>query len=165
MSPAAEPLKFARAATLALAWCFAVISSGVGLNALIKSNQQKSRLRKLAPAPAVVYIDTSAWVPYMVYFTSRQAKVTAFIGTTQLPDSLVKSAEAAAGSTGVYKKISYLRLFAIFPWFTLFFSLSAAAVLFRAGGVPIKGEEVGPQNPSTTEKEVSKYIEKTSSEV
>jgi hypothetical protein len=58
-----------------------------------------------------------------------------------------------------------VRLFAIFPWFTLFFSLSAAAVLFRAGGVLIKGEEVSPQNPSTTEKEVSKYIEKTSSEV
>ncbi|KJA18283.1 hypothetical protein HYPSUDRAFT_45461 [Hypholoma sublateritium FD-334 SS-4] len=59
MSHAAEPLKVARATALTLAWCFSVIASSVGLNGLIKSNQQKSKIRKLAPSPTVVYIDTA----------------------------------------------------------------------------------------------------------
>jgi len=59
MSSSAGPLKSARLITLALAWCFACISGAVGLNALIRSNQDKSRLSKLAPPPSVVQINTS----------------------------------------------------------------------------------------------------------
>ncbi|KAF9481749.1 hypothetical protein BDN70DRAFT_875880 [Pholiota conissans] len=227
MSPAArEPLKVARVVTLTLAWIFAVIASCVGLNALIKSNQQKSKLKKLAPSPTVVFIDTSdifnvgvlattvnlilaiivsksligmflpiskafvrrtlriqsyiillfcallfgTMIPYMIYFTSHHAKVTAFIGTTQLPDSVIKSVEASSGSTSVYKKIDYLKLVAIFPWISLFFNLIAATVLYKAGGVtvaPTEVKEVQPSSPSMTEKEDSpKYIEdKESAEV
>ncbi|KAF8900707.1 hypothetical protein CPB84DRAFT_1918492, partial [Gymnopilus junonius] len=168
------PLRTARLLTLGLAWCFAVISGSIGLNALIKSNQQKSHLRKLG-APATVDIDThdifdsgvvatvasaliavlisifvlgayiprtkslssqprtlrwqaltlslvwlmlfGSMIPYMVFFVNRQASVKAFIGTTQLPDSLVQGVEKASGQTGVYKDIHYLKLSAILPWF------------------------------------------------
>lgn len=77
MTSSAGPLKLVRLVTLGLAWCFAVISGSLGkrersctiafwnipieplsgLNALIKSNQQKSHLKKLG-APATVDIDT-----------------------------------------------------------------------------------------------------------
>ncbi|KDR79390.1 hypothetical protein GALMADRAFT_243430 [Galerina marginata CBS 339.88] len=59
MSSSAGPLRTARIVTLGLSWCIAVVAASVGLNALIKSNQDKTRLKKLAPPPAVVDIDTS----------------------------------------------------------------------------------------------------------
>ncbi len=85
MSYAAEPLKVARAGALTLSWCFSVIAASVGewsscarskieetltitllgLNALIKSNQQKSKIRKLAASPTVVYIDTTGEYLYL----------------------------------------------------------------------------------------------------
>lgn len=46
-------------------------------------------------------------IPYMIFYLHRQAKVTAFIGTTQLPASVIKAVETQSGSTGVYKQISY----------------------------------------------------------
>jgi hypothetical protein len=212
MSTAAEPLKVARVASLTVAWCFSVIASSVGLNALIKSNQQKSKLKKLAPAPTVVTIDTSdifnvgvlattvslvlailasksligmflpitkrlirntlriqayigllfctilvgAMIPYMIYFETHQAKVAAFIGTVQLPDSVIIPVEKSSGSTRIYKDIGYLKLVAIFPWIALFFNLVACAVLFKAGAVSTKPQElVLPTNssPTTTMKE------------
>jgi hypothetical protein len=56
---AQDPLKKARLISLAVAWVFAVIAACVGLNALIKSNQDKSKLKQLAPPPTVVFIDTN----------------------------------------------------------------------------------------------------------
>ncbi|KAF8960797.1 hypothetical protein BDZ97DRAFT_1283675 [Flammula alnicola] len=207
---AAEPLKTARLVSLILAWCFSVIAASVGLNALIKSNQDKSKLKKLAPAPTVVTIDTSdifdagviattaalvisiivskfvtgmllpatkalsrrtlrlqafiligactllfgAMIPYIIFFANRHAIVKAFIGTTQLPDSIIESAAKAAGSTSIYKDISYLKLLAVFPWFSLFFTLVAAGILYKAGGVPIPDtKHVHESSPSTPTKE------------
>ncbi|KAG6872208.1 hypothetical protein C0995_011971 [Termitomyces sp. Mi166 len=40
-----------------MTWAWGVIAGSVGLNALIKSNQEKSRLRRLVPAGTTVNID------------------------------------------------------------------------------------------------------------
>jgi hypothetical protein len=221
MSSSAGPLQSARLVTLGISWCFAVIAASVGLNGLIKSNQEKTRLKKLG-APAVVDIDTSdifnvgvvattaslliailvskflvgmyipatkalvartlrlqaiiltlaclllfgAMVPYMVFFVNRQASVKAFIGGVQLPDSIVQGVEATSGTTRVYKKIFYLKLVAILPWFSLLFSLVAAGTLFVASSrtestrVPVQTTE--RSSPLMTEKEDVLHHEKAS---
>jgi len=224
MSSSAGPWKKLRVATLSIAWCFAVIAGCVGLNALIKSNQDKSRLKKLAPAPTVVYINTNdifsagvaattasllisiltsnyvagmflpftrelsrrtlrlqsfallfacmflfaSMIPFMLFFVNRQADVKAFIGSVQLPDSVLKAAEEASGSTIIYKKIRYLKLVAIFPWLSLFFTLIAAGVLFVAGGAPVvdaptketpAAEKSTVETTETTEKEDASHHE------
>jgi len=179
-------MKTAVLSSLAMAWAWGVIAGSVGLNALIKSNQEKTRLRKSVPAPAEVTINTNdvlrtgivltvagaviavvcsffililfiarrtavrtfvaqsfilafcaTWllatlIPFTYYFATRSAKVTASIGGIPLPDSIVKGAEEALGSTSVYRKIPYLRLVAILPWITVFFTILAAAVVFVA---------------------------------
>lgn len=56
---AVVPLRGAVLGSLAMAWAWGVIAGSVGLNALIKANQQKSRLRKGVPAPTIVTIDTN----------------------------------------------------------------------------------------------------------
>jgi len=220
MSSSVAPLQTARLVTLGLSWCFAVIAGSVGLNGLIKSNQEKTRLKKLG-APAVVEIDTSdifnagvvvttaslliailvtnffvgmyipatkalmartlrlqaialtlaclllfgAMIPYMDFFVNGQASVKAFIGNVQLPASIVQGVEATSGSTGVYKKISYLKLVAILPWFSLLFSLIAAGTLFVASteteSPPAPIQTADPTR-SMTEKEDVSHHEKTS---
>jgi len=220
MSSSAGPLKTARLVTLGLSWVFAVIAACVGLNALIKSNQEKTKLKKLG-APAVVDIDTSdifnvgvvatsasllisvlvgnfvggmvipatralaartlrlqaiiltlacvflfgAMIPYMVFFVNRQASVKAFVNGVRLPDSIVKGVEASSGSTRVYKDIFYLKLVAILPWFSLFFSLIAAGTLFAASSrMSTPAPQVAEQtsSPSMTEKEDVSHHEKAS---
>jgi len=225
MTSSAGPLKFVRLVTLGLAWCFAVISGSLGLNALIKSNQQKSHLKKLG-APATVDIDTHdifdsgivatvasaliavllfifllgmcipltksltsrtlrlqaitltfAWlmlfgsmIAYMIIFVNRQAGVKAFIGSLQLPSSVVQGVEKASGQTGVYKDIHYLKLFAILPWFCLLFTLIAIGTLFIASSRTPKNTRAAESptaqrtsmGQSVTEKEDASHHEKSS---
>ncbi|GLB40874.1 hypothetical protein LshimejAT787_0900890 [Lyophyllum shimeji] len=188
---AVVPLRGAVLSSLAMAWAWGVIAGSVGLNALIKSNQQKSHLRKSVPRPTIVTIDTddvfqsgvvltvvgaliavlsslsllsllvphsptrrlsarslrlqsfllafcAAWlfatlVPFTVFFANRSAQVSASVGSVQLPQSIIKQAEQALGTTSVYKRIGYLRLVAILPWITLLFTVVASGVLFVAG--------------------------------
>ncbi|CAA7270472.1 unnamed protein product [Cyclocybe aegerita] len=213
------PLHKTRAVALIVSWCFAVIASSVGLNALIKSNQEKSKLKRLAPSPTRVEIDTDdisvagivattaslliavlasnfffamylsftkafsartlrlqgailfvasfflfgALVPYLVYFVNRHAEVTAFVGDTQLPDSVVKAVESASGSTSIYKDIYYLKLVAILPWFSLLFALIAAGILFKAGSSTPKAEVTpAADSSSASEKEDASHHEKVS---
>ena len=64
---------------------------------------------------AVLLLLNCAWllatmVPYLIFYLHHEAKVTAFIGTTQLPASVIKAVEAQSGSTPVYKNISYRKL-------------------------------------------------------
>ncbi|KAL0958995.1 hypothetical protein HGRIS_014309 [Hohenbuehelia grisea] len=61
----------------------------------------------------------AAQTAFTVFFATRSAKVTAFIGNTQLPQSVVDGVEKSLGVTSVYKHIGYLRLAAVFPWLTI----------------------------------------------
>ncbi|TDL16088.1 hypothetical protein BD410DRAFT_795718 [Rickenella mellea] len=53
------PHRLARLVLLALTWAFGVISGSLGLNALIKSNQSKSYVKKNAPSGVTVSINTN----------------------------------------------------------------------------------------------------------
>src|ERR1700722_1116485 len=44
---------------LFLAFSFGVITSGLGINAIVKSNQEKASLKSAAPPPTIVHIDTN----------------------------------------------------------------------------------------------------------
>lgn len=53
------PLRVPRLVTYALTWCFAVISSAFGLNALIKSRQDEHKLKSLVSPPTVLDINVN----------------------------------------------------------------------------------------------------------
>lgn len=76
-----------------------------------------------------------AMIPFMLFFATHEAVVRVFVGTLELPKEMVEKALAASGSTPVYSKIDYIRLVAIFPWFSLFFTFIAAVVLLKADKV------------------------------
>ncbi|KAG6830612.1 hypothetical protein H0H87_007555 [Tephrocybe sp. NHM501043] len=63
---AAVPLRNAVLGSLFLAWAWGVIAGSVGLNALIKSNQQKSRFKKLVPPPTQLSINTNGQCFYQL---------------------------------------------------------------------------------------------------
>ena len=46
-------------------------------------------------------------VPFTDFFATRQAKVTAFIGTLQLPDSIVQAMQERLGATPIYRDVHY----------------------------------------------------------
>ncbi|KAH6909771.1 hypothetical protein BKA70DRAFT_175788 [Coprinopsis sp. MPI-PUGE-AT-0042] len=71
-------------------------------------------------------------VPYMKYYLNDSAGVKAFIGSTQLPDSLVKSLQEKSGSSSVYKDMWFLRPFAILPWISIASALATIPILLRA---------------------------------
>lgn len=54
----AAPLRTARLAALALSFAFGVIGGGVGINALVKFEDEKKSLQKIVPAGATLTIDT-----------------------------------------------------------------------------------------------------------
>jgi len=201
------PMKVAVLSALGMAWAWGVIAGSVGLNALIKSNQEQSRFKKLVPAPTVLTINVNdvfrsgvvlttvsaliallsflmilhilfssatnhakalriqaailtfcaVWlfatiIPFTFFFATRSAKVTASLNGLQLPSTLVNQAEKSLGSTSVYKKIGYLRLVAILPWFTDLFTAIAAIVLFMAASrATPTTTEAGPVTPTDTE--------------
>ncbi|KAJ3540599.1 hypothetical protein NMY22_g4224 [Coprinellus aureogranulatus] len=60
------------------------------------------------------------------------ANVRAFIGQTELPQSLVEQTAASKGRSTEYQTMWYLRLLAIFPWFAIVSALIAAFVAWRA---------------------------------
>ncbi|KAJ6598189.1 hypothetical protein DFH09DRAFT_1356521 [Mycena vulgaris] len=191
MSPnSVIPFKFARLVSLFLAWAFAVISLGVGINAFVKSNQDKSEIRDQVPPPTTVSIDTNdvfqsgvvvttisalivvlctlflgllfldssrrsglstrtlvlqyltlgflvVWlfatqIPLTLFVATRSVKVEAFIDGIKLPDKFVTTIERALGAKTKYSSYDYLKLLAILPWFTLFFTFIAVVVTFVA---------------------------------
>ena len=49
----------------------------------------------------------AALVPFTDFFATRQAKVTAFVGSLQLPDGLVQQMQNQLGATPVYRDVHY----------------------------------------------------------
>jgi hypothetical protein len=190
--PSAVPMKVPRLVSLTLAWAWGVVAGSTGLNALIKSNQEKARLKHHVPPPTVLIINIKdifhpgviatalsafisvlcssyvillllprfnigptplstrtlglqaysltfsvLWlfavqIPFMQVYRTHSAQVHAFVGGVELPSELVHKVEKTLGATSVYKKISYLKLTAIMPWFTIFFTVIAIIVTFMA---------------------------------
>jgi len=197
----APPMKTAVLGSLAMTFAWGVIAGSVGLNALIKSNQEKSRLRRAA-SPIIVNINsndirssgivlttvtaliavlslifllmflirskrpllfssrflriqallmafTGTWlfatlIPYTLFFATRHANVTARLGNTPIPQSVIQQSQQALGATTIYKEIGYLRLVAILPWITLLFTFISAGVLFSASSRARAEEQAAP---------------------
>ena len=51
----------------------------------------------------------AALVPFTIYFATHEASVLAFIGTAEIPTTLVQEVEKALGITPVYRNISYCK--------------------------------------------------------
>jgi len=189
------PLKIPRLISLSLAFAFSVIAMSMGLNALVKSNQQKSAIRKVLPAGTSASVNDNdvfrsgavitavsaliavlsfiyilmlllsrrlsnrllpfewislafcaVWlfatqIPFTHFFATRSAQVHAFVGTVELPSSIVQTLQNQLGFTNVYKDISYLRLLAILPWFAFLFTAVAAGVSFVASRRRVQNEK------------------------
>ncbi|RPD65411.1 hypothetical protein L226DRAFT_520196 [Lentinus tigrinus ALCF2SS1-7] len=71
MAPVTAPYKFARLVSLFLSFSFGVVGLGLGVDALVKGNDDKAKVRSLVPPATSVDIDTSDAV-------SAGAVVTAF---------------------------------------------------------------------------------------
>ncbi|KAJ6516923.1 hypothetical protein C8R47DRAFT_1000910 [Mycena vitilis] len=59
MSSSAVPLKFPRLLTLFLAWAWSIIAFAIGINAFVKSNKDKNRIKDQVPPPTDISINTS----------------------------------------------------------------------------------------------------------
>jgi len=137
MSSSAGPLKTARLVTLGLSWCFAVVAACVGLNALIKSNQDKSRLKKLAPPPAVVDIDTSdifdAGVVATVASLLISILVFNFVGATFIPATKALAARTLRLQAVILTLASLFLFGALIPYMIFFVNREAIVKAFING--------------------------------
>ncbi|KDQ53966.1 hypothetical protein JAAARDRAFT_49575 [Jaapia argillacea MUCL 33604] len=71
-------------------------------------------------------------IPVSIFVAKREAKVTAFIGKIQLPDSIIQSVEKSLGVTRVYHELKYLRNIAILPWVAFLLALIATVLSYLA---------------------------------
>jgi len=71
-------------------------------------------------------------VPYTHFFRTRSAVVHATLGGVPVPQSIIDALQKQNHISPVYNTLSYLRLVAILPWFTLLFTIIASIVLLMA---------------------------------
>ena len=64
------------------------------------------RIQVILLSIATLFLLTSM-VPYMLFFCTRSASVKAFVGGSQIQDSVVQSVARSLGVTGEYKSVSY----------------------------------------------------------
>ncbi|KAJ3799863.1 hypothetical protein GGU11DRAFT_465294 [Lentinula aff. detonsa] len=143
----AIPLKIHRLLSLFMAFAFAVISGSVGLNALVKSNQQTSTVRKLLPQGTSLTVDdndvfhsgvvittVSALIALLtlIYMISlllshRKTHTSRF---TRLSDRLLPFEWMSLAFCAIW-------LFATQIPFTHFFATRSAQVTASVGNVPV----------------------------
>jgi len=87
-------------------------------------------------------------IPFTHFFQTRSAEVRAFVGPVELPEKIVKAAEKALGATSEYRRIPYLRLVAIFPWFSGLFTIISATILLMASSRVRNTSDRGKPLPS-----------------
>ena len=64
------------------------------------------RIQVILLSIATLFLLTSM-VPYMLFFCTRSASVKAFVGGSQIQDSVVQSVARSLGVTAEYKSVSY----------------------------------------------------------
>lgn len=97
----------------------------------------------------------AALVAFTVFFSSRSAKVTAFLGSFSIDQATIQQIVGSLGATTKYSEIDYLRLPAILPWFTFLFGITSSALLFaearntsRAATYPVSSAGVDQKERS-----------------
>ncbi|KAI0343778.1 hypothetical protein BDW22DRAFT_1483768 [Trametopsis cervina] len=106
----------------------------------------------------------AALVAFDVFFANRSAKVVARIGNIVIDPKTVQTIIAGLGATTVYRRVSYLRLPAIIPWFTVLFGASSAVLSFlasrrttMANSYPVSS--AGVDRAAVSEKERSSVVQ------
>ncbi|KAJ3511612.1 hypothetical protein NLJ89_g3996 [Agrocybe chaxingu] len=99
---------------------------------------------------AVGLLSLSIWllattIAESIIFANRRARITVFVDGQVAPnsDQLVQTALTALGLTNVYRRIQYLRLAIVFPWFA-FVATGLATVLFLAVLIEYRQDEPDP---------------------
>lgn len=131
------PLRTTRLASLFLAFAFGVIGTGVGINALVKFENQKHALQRMVPAGASVTIDTND-------ILSSGIVLTIVCGLTALASLLFflplfspsKAGRFLGVQTAIFGFLS-VWLFAVLVPFTDFFANRSAKVFGTIGGFPL----------------------------
>ncbi|PPQ75170.1 hypothetical protein CVT26_008700 [Gymnopilus dilepis] len=159
VSPAG-PLKTTRLLTLGLAFCFAVISGSLGLNALIKSNQQKTQLKKLG-APATVDIDTHDIFDSGVVATVASA-VIAILVFLFLLGTYLPFTRSLTGRTlrlqAVSLSLAWLMLFGSMIAYMIFFVNRQAGVKAFIGNIQLPDSAVQAVEKMTGQTGVYRHI-------
>ncbi|TBU58334.1 hypothetical protein BD310DRAFT_927487 [Dichomitus squalens] len=188
MSSAYTPLSLARVVSLFLAFVFGVVGLALNAEAFVRSTNQKSEIKRVAPQGTSIHLDNSdvvsaggavlafstvialvslaslvlhllsptrslstrtlplqgvllaigtlglfaSLVAMTDFVANRQVKVSASIGGTPVPASLVQSVEQSLGVTPVYHKIFYLKRAVILPWFAFLFGAISTALSFAS---------------------------------
>ncbi|KAF5345492.1 hypothetical protein D9757_013509 [Collybiopsis confluens] len=150
---ASVPLKFPRLASLFMAFAWAVIAGSVGLNALIKSNQQQSAVRKILPAGAtldvndddvfhsgIVITTVSALIAVLssIYILILLSAISSVRNTSaSSPTRLTRLSNRILPFESISLGFCALWLFATQIPFTHFFATRSASVRAFVNGVPI----------------------------
>ncbi|PFH49465.1 hypothetical protein AMATHDRAFT_147648 [Amanita thiersii Skay4041] len=136
------PLFFARLAVLLLAWSWAIVGVGVGLNALVKSNQLKTKVKHLVPAPTIVDINDHDVFQTGVVATVVSALIgllTALFILIQLVISLSSTALKLQGSLLGF---CTAWLFATLVPFTHYYATRSAHVTASIGGTQLPQQAI-----------------------
>lgn len=134
----AAPLKRTRLASLAMSFAFGIIGMGVGINALVKFENEKHTLKKMAPSAATVTIDTTDILASGIVLTIVCGLV-ALASLLFLLPALLASASAHRWlklQTAVFGFLS-VWAFAVLVPFTDFFANRQAKVSASIGNIQL----------------------------
>ncbi|KAH8103358.1 hypothetical protein BXZ70DRAFT_858789, partial [Cristinia sonorae] len=137
---AAAPYRLPRLISLFLSFSFGVIGFAIGLNALIKSNNDKDRLRKSVPQGATVDINDNDVYESGVVVTVMSGLI-ALVSFFAMPSAIL-SHPRLRSSTMLHAQSGFLGFFTIFLFaalipFTTFVANRSAKVTAFLGGVKV----------------------------
>ncbi|KAI0035763.1 hypothetical protein K488DRAFT_82796 [Vararia minispora EC-137] len=143
-----DPLKRVRVAALFFSFAFAIIGLSVGINALVKGNQTRTRLSSSIPAGATVTVDTSNVTNCGIVVTTTCAVIALITFVLFVGNILLwRRHDAASGRIGLLNRTLALQavvlaffalwLFATIIPFDVFFANDAVGVSATFLGAPI----------------------------
>ncbi|KAF8186075.1 hypothetical protein K438DRAFT_1835999 [Mycena galopus ATCC 62051] len=101
-------------------------------------------------------------IPVTLFVWKRSAKVSVSIGDFDIPSDTLSTIEQAMGVQTAYKSFSFLKLFTILSWATVFFTFIAAIVSFLASLNARRNTSRGPPLSSAEPKAEPKAEASTS---
>jgi len=126
-----------RSTALSLTWAWATASAAVGLNALVKSNQLKTKIRHETPPPAVVVIDDHQMARVGTVLTSVCTALAVYCSLVALLHVRGPLSPGAFRFLGVLLLFFGLWVFAALVPYTHFFRTSGASITALIDGVPL----------------------------
>ncbi|KAF9443643.1 hypothetical protein P691DRAFT_679154 [Macrolepiota fuliginosa MF-IS2] len=134
------PLWTARVATLAMAWAWSIISFAAGINAVVKSNQDKAKIKDFAPRGTQVDINVNdvfrtgaiiSAVSIVIFVLTSLYLILLFFRPTSFTRSRIVTAQ------GSLLAFFAVWLFATLVAYTHFFRTHSAIVNASINGLPL----------------------------